>query len=1244
MAQPAGNAKIEARTAALETLVNSVAGGGLSDAVRVMKDSGAYVRGISAPPASHFPVTAGKGAPPAEKARAFLKQHQAVFMDASAAVDFRTKKTKDRPSRSYVRLQQDYSGIPVFGAEATVQLDAAGEVVFAFSDLKRTTDELDSGHVSLSPALSAAEAERSAVKHIQRRPAHTPDARGTGPVEPLAMGWLDPALRLEASPATLMLFAPEVAGTTGPTRLVWQTAISALDDPAVSECVLVDAHSGEIVFHYPLVYAALNRQIYDAANSTSDPGTLKRPEGGAAVGTPVDVDYAYDYFGDTYNFYYTEHGRNSINNAGMTLSATVRYCETTDECPYENAFWSDSAQRMYFGEGYASADDVVGHELTHGVTSYESNLIYFNQSGAINESFSDMWGEWMDQTNGAGTDTPGVKWLMGEDLPIGAIRSMSNPPAYGDPDKMSSAYYNASIGDVGGVHYNSGVGNKLCYLLTDGGTFNGRTISGLGVSAAADLFYECAANLLTSAADYQDLFILLQQAAVNLGYGQAGINNVVEACLAVELGVEPDKMAVAPWEGYYSVLPLRASVHDSRTQSIYLASEIGRSGRITALRLYVYGQVPGQTLNNWTIRMKTTTLSSYESASMDATGWTTCYQGNVTISSTGHATFTFSTPFLYDGASNLMVDFSFNNSTASTDGYSFVYVPSVNRTVYAASNSTNGDPLTWSGTTNPTKYKTTSVPCLALVFSAPSATVTNVTSAHANGAFKAGEVIDIDVTFSTTVQVTGSPTLDLETGPVNRAATYRGGSGTNTLQFRYTAASGDASSDLDYTNGGALKFNGGAIKDTATLTSATLTLPAPGASGSLGANKAIVIDTTAPTVTVNQASGQADPAPSGPINFRILFSEAIDPSTFISTDVAITGTASGTPSVALTTSDNVDWNAAVSGLTAGGTVIASLSAGVCADAAGNTNAASTSTDNTVTLQLPGTVDAHSSPQPDFVLGNWCISEADKVSALKFSVTDHGGDSLATLIDRVIVSVSGTAGHAGQDIAWAELRNAASQIATAASITDTQIIFGATPNSDSVAQLTSVPDKTSSEYTVYLYLNTVLQAGHDQTYVFDIAEPGIGVDGGSSSPMAADSGAITPVTGTLFIMALGLSVTPDSWNIGAGPLNNVVESGAFLVQNLGNLAEDISIKGSNGAGGWTLHSAAGTNTFKVEADSGDDGSYETVISTGEQPVAVNLSASGGAILGLRYTAPSGDTHGAGVAQDFTLTLKASRHVP
>lgn len=188
---------------------------------------------------------------------------------------------------------------------------------------------------------------------------------------------------------------------------------------------LVDAHTGKIVFQYPTVYDALDREIWDANNQSGQIGTLERSEVDGASGIN-DVDLAYDYLGDIYDFYDTVHSRDGIDNSGSTLIAVVRYCESANDCPMSNAGWQGWVNRMVFGDGWA-VDDIVAHELTHGVTDHESNLIYANESGAINESFSDMWGEWIDQENGRGDDSTDVKWLIGEELAIGAIRNMADP-------------------------------------------------------------------------------------------------------------------------------------------------------------------------------------------------------------------------------------------------------------------------------------------------------------------------------------------------------------------------------------------------------------------------------------------------------------------------------------------------------------------------------------------------------------------------------------------------------------------------------------------------------------------------------------------------------------------------------------------------------------------------------------------------------------------------------------------------
>lgn len=161
--------------------------------------------------------------------------------------------------------------------------------------------------------------------------------------------------------------------------------------------------------------------------------------------------------------------------------------------------------------------------------------------------------------------------------------------------------------------------------------------------------------------------------------------------------------------------PLHTSYHDSRTQVIYLQSEIGGAAVLTGMALDV--SKLGQSLNAWTIRMKHTPLSSYATASLDAGGWTTVYQANQTLSSTGWTNFVFSTPFEYNGSDNLMIDFSHNNSSKKTNGEIRSTIAGSTRSVWARSNSTDGDPLAWSGTSSPSVSGSGNVPNVRLTTS-----------------------------------------------------------------------------------------------------------------------------------------------------------------------------------------------------------------------------------------------------------------------------------------------------------------------------------------------------------------------------------------------------------------------------------------------------------------------------------------------------------------------------------------------
>lgn len=511
VAQHKGQASRSSRAVLLQNLLSSVQGKFPESFLRIKKNNNGFVRHIGTDPGNYFPTKGNKD--PDTRARIFLKQWKNLFHGKSDKSGYKTLKIKDKIDRSYVRLHQLYAELTVFGAQTIVQLDADMNVTYVNSDIMRDFTPLETGKLELRPTLSPVAAQNLAIDQVV--------ASGN---------------QAKTTEAELMIYCPTVVGTKGATQLVWQTIVEGLTGPSLKEMVLINAHTGTVAFRYSLIYDIKNREVYDSANTQDNPGTLIRTESDPES-LITDVDQCYDYIGDTYDFYLDEHERDSIDNSGMTISGTVRYCDPDFGCPMANAYWYNS--RIYFGDGFTAADDVIAHELTHGVTQNESRLIYAYQSGSINESFSDIWGEFVDLSNNSGTDTPDVRWQIGEDIPvIGTFRDMKDPTSFGDPDRILSPLYYCGDLDLGGVHTNSGVSNKLSYLLTDGDSFNGRTITGMGISKVADLYYECQTNLLNSSSNYSDLYSALTQAAINLGFNQAERDNVEMACQAVEIDEE----------------------------------------------------------------------------------------------------------------------------------------------------------------------------------------------------------------------------------------------------------------------------------------------------------------------------------------------------------------------------------------------------------------------------------------------------------------------------------------------------------------------------------------------------------------------------------------------------------------------------------------------------------------------------------------------------------------------------------
>ncbi|WP_344950067.1 M4 family metallopeptidase [Actinomadura miaoliensis] len=216
------------------------------------------------------------------------------------------------------------------------------------------------------------------------------------------------------------------------------------------------------------------RTIYDAGQREDLPGREVRAEGQEATGDTA-TDQSYDWLGVTFDFFESAYRRDSIDGAGLPLLSTVHYGRD-----YANAFWD--GQQMVYGDGdgtvflgFTEPLDVTGHELTHGVTQYTANLDYYGQSGALNESVSDVFGSLIKQSH-LGQTADQADWLIGQGL-LGdsvngvALRSMKEPgTAYDDPRLGKDPQpghmddYVETYRDNGGVHINSGIPNRAFYL------------------------------------------------------------------------------------------------------------------------------------------------------------------------------------------------------------------------------------------------------------------------------------------------------------------------------------------------------------------------------------------------------------------------------------------------------------------------------------------------------------------------------------------------------------------------------------------------------------------------------------------------------------------------------------------------------------------------------------------------------------------------------------------------------------
>lgn len=619
-----------------------------------------------------------------DKAAAFFHQYGSIF--GLAAPDKQLKEVgrqKDQTAGTHFSYQQYHAGVPVFGAVLKAHFDAKNQL--------RAVNGTVIPNIAISP---------------------TP-TRSASSVTPLAISTVmaqKPGVALTARHTQLYVFQAGLArGVDLGIHLVWEVEVG--DGGTVREFVYVDAHNGKVVDQITGTPDGLFRRAYDGQNlPTVPPSYPNSPfwiEGDAFPTGTVEADNMLYASKETYDFYKAAFGRDSFDGNGAIMDSIF---DRGYGCP--NASWNGVF--ISFCPGFTT-DDVTAHEWTHAYTEYTDGLIYQWQPGALNEAYSDIFGETVDKINGRGLDSPNTartagacssfspprvvvdvnspfaatlpaqgatfgptldttgvtgnvvftspadgctaitngsqvsgnialidrgtctfatkvknaqlagatgvivannvssglpgmggsdptitipslgitqadgntikanlpgvnvtmhasnaptdnsyRWLLGEEItPGGAIRDMWTPACYANPGKVTDvAYYTCSTADNGGVHTNSGIPNHAYALLVDGGTFNGQTIGGIGLTKAAHIYFRAMSVYQVPSTDFADHADALEQSCsdligINLNDLSSGLpsgqsitandcSQVANAVAAVELRTPPTQCNFQP--------------------------------------------------------------------------------------------------------------------------------------------------------------------------------------------------------------------------------------------------------------------------------------------------------------------------------------------------------------------------------------------------------------------------------------------------------------------------------------------------------------------------------------------------------------------------------------------------------------------------------------------------------------------------------------------------------------------------
>ena len=472
----------------------------------------------------------------------------------------------DELKKAHTHVQQVVNGVKVWEGEAIVHLGPSGEVENVTDDLKEAIA------VDPTPNFDDKEALRMAKQM-----------------------WRGSKKLTEEPMVELYYFRGEERD-----HLAWRVEMARLDGSefTAAPVYFIDAHTGEKIFEYDNLQTGSGNSLYSGTiniatsqsgstyymedltrrmgtfnmnntgnTTTGTGGTQSRYTGTDDVWSATNERAGVDaHYGAamTYDYFKNAHGRNGINGSngpGTTAAAansTISLVASRVHfgSNYNNAFWYNNT--MSYGDGNGTSFtplvtlDIAGHEMTHGVTQYEAGLTYSNESGALNESMSDVFGAMVELYARGGTVTSDT-WKIGEQAYTpntagDALRYMDNPHLAGnggytsddDPDHYAERY--TGTADSGGVHINSGIGNKAFHLAAAGGTHHrsGVTVTGMGTTDAAKIWYRALTIYMTSGTNFAGARTAMLNSATDLfGATSTQYNTTAAAWCAVGVGSCP---------------------------------------------------------------------------------------------------------------------------------------------------------------------------------------------------------------------------------------------------------------------------------------------------------------------------------------------------------------------------------------------------------------------------------------------------------------------------------------------------------------------------------------------------------------------------------------------------------------------------------------------------------------------------------------------------------------------------------